>query len=218
MPMTEITESWVREYLEPRYPELVAPYREAESIRDDAIESGVLPEDALSLLLVSARSSRTPLGENASAMLGQLADRFASARQTIRQMSGDKKAHVRVNALVALHTHAISDLHEEILSAAVRDRSAKIRALAADKIMTFGLRALLPQLEEAIAAEAKPELRAPLEWERDLLRDGFQVKDNGDGSVRVTCRRGGGVASTSFAVSEMETKGRKWIEENAASD
>jgi hypothetical protein len=122
---------------------------------------------------------------------------------------------VRINALVALEFHRKSPLTDEILCQALQDRSARIRALAADKIMTFGLRCLLPELEEAIAREAKPELRATLAWERDLLRDGFRIVDTGNGRVNVTCRIGGGVTSTSFSTNEMETKGRQWIKENA---
>lgn len=213
--MSQVTESWIKEYLEPRYPELVDPYREAERIREAALKSGHLSGTSLSALLESARSARTPLGENVSSMLGTLAGRFPSAQAAIRTMARDKKAHIRINALVALESQEKSPLHEEILSAALRDRSARIRALAADQIMTFGLRRLLSDLEEAIAREAKPDLQAALIWERDLLRDGFRIADNGDGRVSVTCRTGGGVTSTSFSKTEMETKGRQWIRENA---
>jgi hypothetical protein len=213
--VSEVTESWIKGYLEPRYPELVAPYREAERIRDAALASGHLSESSLSSMLKSARSARTPLGKNVSGMLGRLADRFSMVRDAIRTMARDKKAHVRINALVALDSQQQSSLNEEILSLTLRDRSAKIRALAADKIMTFGLRCLLPELEEAIAREARPELQATLVWERDLLRDGFRCVDAGDGRVNVTCRIGGGVVSTSFSKCEMETTGRQWIKEKA---
>lgn len=213
--MSEVTESWIKGYLEPRYPELVAPYRQAERIREAALRSGQLSESSLSVLLGSAESARTPLGENVSGMLGSLADRFPLVRDAIRAMARDKRAHVRINALVALESHEKSPLHDEILSTALRDRSAKIRALAADKIMGFGLRRLLPELEDAIAREAKPELQGALVWERDLLRDGFRIVDTHNGRVNVTCRTAGGVVSTSFSSNEMETKGRQWIKENA---
>ena len=126
--MSEVTKLWIKEYLEPRYPELVAPYREAERIRETALESGHLSESSLSLLMESARSARTPLGENVSSMLGGLADRFPLVRDAIRKMACDKKAHVRINALVALESQRNSPLSGEILSEALRDRSAKIRA------------------------------------------------------------------------------------------
>lgn len=81
--------------------------------------------------------------------------------------------------------------------------------------MSLGLRGLLPELEEAIGREVKPELRATLEWERDLLRDGFRIDDSGKDRVGVTCRTGGGTVSAWFSNSEMETKGRQWIKEKA---
>jgi hypothetical protein len=97
--VSEVTESWIREYLEPRYPELVAPYREAESIRDAALVSGQLSESSISLLVKGAKSPRTPLGENISGMLGSLADQFPQVKDAIRAMFRDKKMHVRINAL-----------------------------------------------------------------------------------------------------------------------
>ena len=208
-------DSWIRDYLEPRYPELVAPYREAETIRDAALETGHLSEGSVSLLLISARSRRTPLDENVSGMLRTLADQFPLARSAVREMFRDQAMHVRINALVALHSMQKSALHHEILSVALRDKSARIRALAADKIMSLGLRGLLPELEEAIGREVKPELRATLEWERDLLRDGFRIDDSGKDRVGLTCRTGGGTVSAWFSKSEMETKGRQWIKEKA---
>jgi hypothetical protein len=213
MQMSENTNSWIKEYLEPRYPDLVAPYRAAERIRDAALDSGVLPEGNLAIVLESAMSSRTPLGENVAAMLGELADRFDAARSSIRRMAQDSKVHVRINALVALHSHALSQLHQEVLAQALRDRSGKVRGLAADKIMSLGLRPLLPALEEAIARETKQDLRGVLERERDLLRDGFRTEGKDDGTVWVTCRGSGGTTSRSFPLGEMETTGRKWIKE-----
>ena len=213
--MSENTNSWIKEYLEPRYPELVAPYRAAEHIHDAALKSGVLSEDGLAIILDSAKSSRTPLGENVAAMLGEIADRFDTVREAIRQLAKDPKVHVRVNALVALESLSVSQLQQEILAAALRDRSARVRGLAADKIMSFGLRPLLPALEDAIASEAKPGLRCVLEWERDLLRDGFRTAAKEDGTVWVTCRRTAGTISRFFQLAEMETAGRKWIQDMA---
>lgn len=126
-------------------------------------------------------------------------------------MAGDNKAHVRVNALVALESHSVSDLHEQILALMLRDRSARVRSLAAGKVMAFGLRSLLPELEEAIIREAKSTTRKTLEWERDLLRDGFRIEDRGNGSAWVTCQRGAGVISMFFPIDEVETKGRQWM-------
>jgi len=132
--VSEAIESWIESTLEPRYPELAAPCREADRICDAALESGHLSESSVSLLVESARSARTPL---------------------------------------------------------------------------------LPALDEAIAREAKPELRATLTWERDLLRDGFHIAESANGRVNITCRVSGGAVSTSFSKDEIETKGRQWIKERA---
>ena len=212
---TDTTEAWIRDFLQPRYPELVAPYRKAEELCEVAKQTGLLPPDAIATLLVSARSVRTPVGESVSGMIGELADRFDAARDAIRQMAGDTKVHVRVNALVALESHSLSQLHRDVLASALRDRSARVRSLAADKIMCFGLSDLLPDLEAAIGRETKAEVQATLKWGRDLLLDGYRIEEKDDGRAWVTCRTGAGVVSTSFSIEEMETRGREWIAQNA---
>ena len=72
-------------------------------------------------------------------MLGGLADRFPEVREAIRTLAHDPNAHVRINALVALHSVSISPLHAEIFTAGLRDRSTRARALATDKSMTDDL-------------------------------------------------------------------------------
>ena len=164
--MASTEDSWVRDYLQPRYPELVAPYLRALHASRSALVKGALSPDVVQDLVESARSRRTPLGENVASMIGDLANHFSAARDAIKSLACDPSVHVRINALVALSSYAVSHLHEELLSAALTDRSARVRALAADKIMSMDLRQLVPTLETAIARESKPELRATLEWER----------------------------------------------------
>ena len=216
--MSEWQDKWVREYLQPRYPELVPSYLKATEIVDSALKSGFLAPDHMDLLSSFARSPRSPLGENVASMIGVLADHFEVARDAVRTLASNAKLHARVNALVALSSHARSGLHNEILSAALTDRSSKVRELAADKIMGFGLRELLPEIESAIEREEKTKTRATLEWERDLLRDGFRAIDQSNGSIRITCRTKGGVISTSFSNGEFETKGREWIAKHRRAD
>jgi len=91
------------------------------------------------------------------------------------------------------------------------DRSARVRALAADKIVGHGIGALREQLEAAHQRETKPELKAELATQIEWLTKGFSLKWE-EGAVWVTCRiPGRGIIGTSFPRSEFESKGRAWI-------
>jgi hypothetical protein len=205
-------ESWIRDFLKPRYPELVPDFKKALEDFETTITSGVLAPERLQTILECARNRRTPLGENVAALLGELAVRFASAQQVIREMSHDAKAHVRINALVALNTSSPTELHDEVLRPALKDRSSKLRRLAADKIMQFGLRHLIPDVEEAVAREADPRTRDCLARERDLLRKGFYSRRQDDGRIWLSCRLPGGSLTSVFVSAEdVRRKGLKAI-------
>jgi hypothetical protein len=203
--------AWVRDYLEPRYPELVESYVEALHLRDSAKRNGAIDADALGKLLAYAKSSRTPLSENVASMLGELYEIDEGVETAIRALATGRNVHERINALVALDSNRLTDLHSEIFAAALSDRSARVRALAADKIVTRGMRQLLDALNSAHLRETRPELKAELEADIQFLTQGYRIQNKGD-TVWVTCRiPGRGSVGTSFPAAEFESKGRAWI-------
>jgi hypothetical protein len=148
------------------------------------------------------------LSEYAAGLLGRLARRFQVAKDSIQRLSVDRRLRARVNALVALESFEVCDLHEAIARVALEDRSTKVRNLAADKIRGWNLRQLLPDLERAIAREPKLELRTTLEKQRDLLRDGYSLKHDADGSVWITYQQAtGGLIGRWVPAEEFRSKG-----------
>jgi hypothetical protein len=205
-------ERWIDEFLQPHHPELVPQLLEALEAFDAAIESGVLTDEQLATIVECARSPRTPLGENIAALLGELAARFSAAEQAVREMAAHPKAHARINALVAISSTSPTKLHDQVLRIALKDRSSKVRTLAADKIMQFGLEHLLPDVESAIARENAAKIREELEFSRDLLRDGYRLRTHDDGRVWMSCRLpGGGVTSTFVGAEDLQARGAKAI-------
>lgn len=168
-------ESWVNEYLQPNHPGLVQPFLNAVKIYQNALSTNVLPNDALSMLMMYIHDPHKALSENVATMLGELADHFENARNDIRTLLTDSHRHVRINALVALHSHNLSPLHEELLKTALSDRSAEVRILAADKALIFGLQQLRPELDIAIQREKNPRTKQSLEWYRDHLQQQYTV-------------------------------------------
>lgn len=198
---------WINEFLQVRHPDLVLPCLRAAEAFDRSVATAVLnPADA-ELLTSSSLSNSSILSEYAASLLGRLARRFEAARGAIQRLSMDTKVRARVNALVALQSLEICDLHETIARTALIDRSAKVRNLAADRIRGWNLTQLLPDLERAITHESNEALRSTLEKQRDLLRDGYCTKRDADGDVHVTYQKDGGLISRLVRDEEFRKKG-----------
>jgi hypothetical protein len=210
---SDIEAIWIDTYLKPRYPELVPLCTEARSIASDAQASGRLTVPQARRLIELASSARTPLGENVAGMLGELAGAIPEAQDAIAALAEARQVHGRINALVAIESFPVGRLHVRLIGVLLRDRSRRVRGLAADKAVSFGLKELLPELIQAVQAETNPELREELEAQVALLRDGYRVSARDDGSVWVTCRKGRGVVSRRFSVGQFESEGQRWIAE-----
>jgi hypothetical protein len=205
-------ELWIDEFLQPHYPELVPRLLEALEAFDAAMESGVLTDEQLAVIVECASSPRAPLGENVAALLGELASRFSSAAQVVRELAAYPNLHVRMNALVAISSTSPVELHDEVLRIALKDRNSKVKTLAADKIMQFGLDHLLPSLEEAVRRESDANTKSVLEYERDLLLYGYHLRFLDDGRVWMTCRLpGGGTTGTFVTTTDLQHRGAKAI-------
>jgi hypothetical protein len=168
--MPDHIENWIQDYLKPRFPDLVQPFQDARRIRQDALDTGKLSDESLGKLIESAHNPHKALSENVARMIGELADHFENAQEGIKLLFRDTKQQVRINALIALEFHNLSNIHEEMLTSALKDRSTQIRILAADKILIFYLQQLLPELDAAILREKDPRVKHELEWYHEHLK------------------------------------------------
>jgi hypothetical protein len=208
---SDYPDAWVREYLAPRYPDLVGAYLEACSIYESGKASGSLDQADAERLLAHARSSRTPLGENAATMLGELCASRSALGAAIRSLATGRRVHERVNALVALHSCPPTELHVELLAFLLRDKSARVRTLAADNIAHHRIKQLSNALEEAATRETNVEVANQLRAELDHLHQGFHARREGE-RVRVTCRPPSGASvSKLFTPEEYQIAGSAWI-------
>jgi hypothetical protein len=212
-----IHENWVRDYLQPRYPELVAPYREAAQITLDAARNGVLSDADLSILLTHAADRRTVLSINVASMLGKLAGLFPPVEQAIERMAQSSKQITRQNAVLALLDIPPCALHKRIYTAALQDKSKKIRIFAARDIQCYGIASLIPALEQAVENEQDAEVQKNLDFHLSLLRDGWLIDPQENGYIWVSCcSKGGGSHSQPFDPEQFKTEGKVWIEEETA--
>jgi hypothetical protein len=212
-PVDDTNEGWIRAYLQPRYPELVKPYRDAVAIAKKASEQRAISAPALARLLEYARSPRTPLGENAASMLGDLFNHIAGVGEAIRNLAEGKAMHERINALVALSNRRVRPLHSELFEKLLRDRSSRVRELTADKIQSHKLKKLVGPLAAAVLREKNAEVREAMRGVHSFLTRGFNLRKYGDKSGVTYWKPVARMYVLEFFKSgELEAKEPGWIE------
>jgi hypothetical protein len=111
-------------------------------------------------------------------MLGELYDLDKSVAPAIRKLAAGRKLHERINALLALDSCGTDQLHIELFSSALSDRSARVRTLAADKIVNRGIRELFAEIKAAFLREKKPGPKAELAYCLEAMNRGASMTPN----------------------------------------
>jgi hypothetical protein len=166
----------------------------------------ITPE-LLAPIVEAASSSRGPLFENATRFLGQLTGQFAQACDAVEGMAQNPRSHVRFNAIISLHKSTPLPLTLRILRRGLRDKSARVRAKAADWAGMLRLREIIPDLEEATARERHEETQRTMEFELKLLRDGYILEPGPNDGFNVTTFCRVGITSRWISRSELEQRG-----------
>lgn len=205
-----IPENWIARFLEPRYPDLVEPYREAGGITVRALRDGHLDDADLDTLIGYVRHPASVLAGAAGDMLGILAGVFPSALRAVEVLGSDSRAAVREQAIGALLRSEPTPVHERVYAAALGDRSKNLRAYAAQSIQSQRVEALLPALDAAAGRERDAATKTLLTEQAALLRDGYVVRRSAD-RVSVTVATAAGTVSRSFDPADFDTAGRAWI-------
>jgi hypothetical protein len=210
-------EKWISEFLQPRYPNHVSQFRAALDTYESAVTSGSLTQDGLQTIAECIRSRTRSVAENVATLLGELAARYPQAALLIKELAQDAKQNVRLNALVALAASPAGTLHADVLRPALKDRSSRVRVLAADQIARSDLTDLMTDLEEAVDRELDQETKESLACDRDLLRDGFYTRRHDADQFWVTCRLpDGGLKSALVTQAEVDARGLTNIARNLA--
>jgi len=212
--MREVDEDWIDEYLRPRFPELVAPYIQAQKAISESRLSQCIEQENRTILLRACSSSRRPLSENVAQMLGHLDSKVKSVDEVIRDLFESKLACARISAIIALGCRKIANIHKEILPRALRDRSNKVRQLAADLIGELKLTEFAPLLQKAAPFERDKGAQETLLFEANMLSNGYVVEDMGD-NVCITVRKGRSLLGQFFKKEELETAGKAFIQKHA---
>jgi hypothetical protein len=153
----------------------------------DAVQrSGKLLPAQLRTLVDTVSSPRRPLYENACDFMRVLSLKWPEVTAAIRTMSRSTKAHVRFNAILCLGSKTDEGVIDVVLKSALGDKSARVRAKAADWIGRLRRKELVPELAGALAAERNVAARATMEFELRLLRDGYILDPAKSGGYNLT--------------------------------
>ena len=128
--------------------------------------------------------------------------------QWVRDRTKDRNAMVRWHVVQITEAIQPDSLRDEVLRGALKDRSAKVREFATDRILFGGHEHLLPALREAFALETIESLRAWMARTTALLADGYVMgKGTEDGRVDLEVLLPYGIHLTSLSTTEASGKG-----------
>lgn len=201
-------EPWLRDYLRKRYPELEPPLLAAIDAFDTILDENRIDATLMAPVIEAASSSRRPLYENATPLLGELAASHAIALDSVGRMASDPRSHVRFNAILCLTKATPLEFRLDLLRQGLRDKSAKVRGKAADWAGRLRLRDLVPDLEAAFASEKNAKAKQTIEFDLRLLRDGHILKPAvDDGYYLLNAFSSRGVVSKRISRSELDERG-----------
>ncbi|GMA30554.1 hypothetical protein GCM10025875_05460 [Litorihabitans aurantiacus] len=158
-----VPEHWIETYLEPRYPDLATPFRRAADATATALRDGELDDDTFAGLVRLLDHRSTVLRDSVGDLVGRLAAEFPAAMDVVVHRTRSPLARTRREALTWLRHSPPSPTHERVCAAGLLDRSAVVRAQAADNVRYHGLEALAPVLTEAAGREDDPATRRTME-------------------------------------------------------
>ena len=134
---------------------------------------GVLSDEALADIMRAAKSRRRGPFYIGIELMAALYGQFPDVEIAWRQLSVSRDGHERWVAITALYPDRIpNSFAEELIRAALTDRSAKVRMFAAERIYTRKLRSLLPNLKETLPNERNEKVANHRQWVLDMLERG----------------------------------------------
>jgi hypothetical protein len=195
----------------PRAPELEANLLAIADAFDSARERGTLNSEQLALIVDGASSEKALLWMTSVDILGALSKDWPEAVEAIVAMSKDRNSQVRFNAICCLQVGIPNDAINSILKAGLIDKSSQVRWKAADQAEKLDKVDFIPDLTAAFAAEKNKKTREAIEHHLLLLRDGYILQSQEDGSFFVTARTKGGCTGRGVTAEELKTKGVNMI-------
>jgi hypothetical protein len=200
-------EGWIRGYLKPRYPELVKPFRALLNSYERIKANDHFDKQCWRSVVSAARSPRIPLSGTATRFLADLTAKHQEACEAVSRMSGDSHWYIRCNALLSLGSETPRNLVFTVVSKGIRDKSARVRALAAHQIQYLHMSELISDLEGQLAIEQHESAKFAIELHVRLLRDGYFLMPWGEKDRFIWVSTDNGMIGRSITLDELDAKG-----------
>jgi hypothetical protein len=182
-PPLSVLRPQLEEYLGVRRPDLVGSLSRAFEI----LEGGGRIEGTLLLEVVEAASdSHEAVSTFGAVLLGKAAEAEVAAQLSILEMLSSRLAGVRFNAILCLTENTPTSIALRVLSLALRDKSPKIRAKAAERASQLKLKAIQTELLKAVSHEKNRHAKEVMSAELGMLRDGYYLVPSDSGPMYLT--------------------------------
>jgi hypothetical protein len=141
-------------------------------------------DEGLQSIVRAASSPYKLVWQTGCDVLFQLAVTQENCRQAIDRMTSSGKSAVRFNAVAFLADAALPEsLVLSVIERGLSDRSSRVRWKAVEQAERLGFRQLVPRLEAMMASEAHADVKDCLALHLPLMRDGFRLEAQPDGSA-----------------------------------
>lgn len=135
-------------------------------------------EKAIETLYQSAVHSRVVVWDVGLALLAKLSETDASARGKLLELSSDRKAELRRRSIEYLCDRHSRAFCVSILQRLLADRSAKVRDLAASRVVSLNLHELQTPIRKALEAEENATVQWSFHHALALLENGYHYDDS----------------------------------------
>jgi hypothetical protein len=156
---------------------------------DTAQHSGEFTPECASVIANAACHPRLLVAMNASELLQSLSNRWPELiAQAVFKLFGNPNANARFAAICSLTKSMPQDVLTEILRNGLKDRSARVRWKAADRIDHLEQKGLLLDLTAATSVEKNAKTCRTMEHHLKMLRDGYVADKEVDDEVYLWIR------------------------------
>jgi hypothetical protein len=203
----EIYENWIKDYLKPRFPGLVKDFRACLRGYEWIKTNKRIDRTHLNSVIRAASSSRVTLSATATDFLKDLSARYPEVCEAILKMVNDRRWFVRSSALLSVGRETPRDLVITILKMGLRDRSTRVRGLAAWQVQSLHISEMITGLEDQNEIEPNPEVKYTIDMNLRLLRDGYFIQIINGFSPYVWIPTENGIGGATISQNEIDAKG-----------
>lgn len=149
---------------------------------------GVVTEHDITPVVTAARSPNKLAWDMGVYFLTRLAARHEVARAALDALATDRLAELRGRALMALNDALPKSFCIDLVRRGLADRSRRVRDIGADMCRRLLLVDLLPELIAAAEAETHAMAKLQMEIFVGIIREGYHIYPDPDGTLRVVVR------------------------------